>query len=81
MEIFGSVWETLEGVLGDLGGVLEASISQDGAKMPQEPPESEIPRALPSGLSPPGRVWEALENVWEVYEGVLEAVWAILGVS
>ena len=34
---------------------MEDKTRQDSAKMPQEPPQSRIPRELPSGLRPPGR--------------------------
>ena len=69
----------LEGSSTVLGGVLEANMGQDRAKMAQEPLKSENPRELPSGLSPPERVLEALGGIWEGLEGVLEASWGRLG--
>ena len=71
----------LEGSSTVLGGVLEANMGQDSAKMAQEPLKSENPRELPSGLSPPERVLEALGGVWEALEGILEASWEVLGAS
>ena len=56
-----------------LGGVLEAKMSQDRAKMAPDPPKNEIHRELPSGLNPTGGLVETIGGVLEALEGVLEA--------